>query len=434
MTETFIFPNSNLSLFSNPIVVETMKGTAYIPLRTLDHIQFDKMFLVALFAVRIATTFVVIIWYFFAVNKTKRSKFLYIVNQLSLLFIFIQSILFLIYVFSNFCKMSTILTSSYAEITQNDINVSCAASVFQFLFIACLELALFIQATVVFQKSVKWLKYLVTLIQGFVALTTTALYMAIIAQAIHSTLNPYHGNLFKGRFGYLVPSLGQIFFSISVTSCMIIFVGKLVFAIHQRRTLGIKQFDGLQILVIMSTQSMIIPTILVLLSFSHYSATRVYTMAPFIVVLSLPLSSLWAEAKTTRDSASYAEYSGSSRGRSLFASFTDRLACGSSRNDRHDHESRGNGSMNPRKTDAESTIEMSSCYTDSPTYSKFDVGMDAHGFVFYNEHGLPVVSGGIGGGSSSNRVKLASGHKYEVNTMVVLSDIDSPSPTDVIRK
>jgi hypothetical protein len=29
---------------------------------------------------------------------------------------------------------------------------------------------------------------------------------------------------------------------------------------------------------------------------------------------------------------------------------------------------------------------------------------------------------------------LASGHKYEVNTMVVLSDIDSPSPTDVIRK
>ena len=434
MAEDSIFPNNSTSPLTNPIVVETIKGTAYIPLHYLDDLQYEKMLLASLFSVRIATSFVVIIWYFVAVNKAKRSKFLYIVNQVSLLIVFIQSILSLIYVFSNFSKMSTILTGDYTGITKRDINVSCVASVFQFLFIACIELALFIQATVVFQKSVRWLKFSVSLIQGSVALTTTALYMAIIVQSIYATLNPYAGNLIKGRFGYLLASLGKIFFSISVTSCMCIFVGKLVFAIHQRRTLGIKQFDGLQILVIMSTQSMIIPTIIVLMSFLRRNAGSVYTMATLLVALSLPLSSLWAEAKTTRDSASYTAYrpSGSPNNRSLFAIFSDRLACGSGRNNRHDDDSRGNGSVNARKADVESTIEMSSCYTDSPTYSKFEAGLDARGIVFYNEHGLPVVSGEVGG-SSSNGTKLGSGHKYEVNTTVVLSDVDSPSPTDVTR-
>lgn len=416
------FTGTGPSLLTMSVIVETMEGSVSIPLRQLDKIQSENMLLATLFAVRISTTLIVMIWYFVAVSKTKRSKLLYIVNHLSLFFVFIQSLLFLGYIFSNFSKMSTILTASYASITQTDINVSCAASVFQFLFVACIELALFIQATVVFTNSVKWLKYTVTLLQGSVALTTTMLYMAIIVQTIHSTLNPYdQKQLIGGRFGYLLASLGKIFFSISVTTCMIIFVGKLVFTIHQRRTMGIKQFDGLQILVIMSTQSMIIPTILVLLSFVLRKASTVHNIATFLVALSLPLSSLWAEARTTRDNTSYTGYrsSESPRRRSRLTHFVDRLV-GS-------HHCTSDGGSTQRKANIESTIEISSCYTESPTNSQFDTNADPRGLVYYN--GMPVSFGGDYDG------KMEAGRKYEVNTTVVLSDMNSQSssPTDITR-
>lgn len=418
------FTGNTPSLLTMTVTVETMQGNVSIPLYRLDTIQSQNMLLTALFAVRISTTLIVMIWYFVAVNKTKRSKLLYIVNHLSLFFVFIQSLLFLVYIFSSFCKMSTILTASYANITQTDINVSCAASVFQFLFVACIELALFIQATVVFKNSVKWLKYTVTLFQGSVALTTTMLYMALIVQAIYSNLNPHDPKkLIGGRFGFLLASLGKIFFSISVTTCMIIFVGKLVFTIHQRRTLGIKQFDGLQILVIMSTQSMIIPTILVLLSFVLHEASTVHNVATVLVALSLPLSSLWAEARTTRDSTSYAGYrsSESPRRRSRFTQFVDRLV------DSHRCTSDVEGGSTQRKANLESTVEMSSCYTESPTNSRFDTNSDVRGLVYYN--GMPVSFGG------DYDEKMEAGRKYEVNTTVVLSDINSPtsSPTDIKR-
>lgn len=294
-----IFEQSDPSVLFQEINITTMNGVVSYNIQELDQFQRDRMLLATLFGVRAGASAVVSIILFLL--TARRHTPVYIFNQTSLVLFFAQSTLFLVNTFSPFGALSTVFTNSYASVTGINVNVSVATSVFQLLFIISIQCSLFFQARAVFPRN-SHAQVLVTVILGLMSVATIIIYTLYIAQNCRLAANPVGPTLFKGRFGYKLPSISQIMFAASISLCTLIFVGKLFFAIRTRSVLGLKQFGPMQIVCIMGTQSMIVPAVLTVISFTESGTTPIYSMASFTVVISLPLSAMWAASANTNSS------------------------------------------------------------------------------------------------------------------------------------
>ncbi|CAB4252469.1 similar to Saccharomyces cerevisiae YFL026W STE2 Receptor for alpha-factor pheromone [Maudiozyma barnettii] len=249
-----------------------------------------KMRQAIMFGVRCgaATLTIIIMW---MISKRKHTP-IFIINQVSLFLIVIHSGLYFKYLLSSISSLAYSLTGFHQVVSRYDIYVYGAASIFQVLLVASIELSLVFQVKIMFAGiTQKKVGYLALLISGCLGITTVAVYFTT---AIKSMISVYQGvNTDYAKYF----NIATILLSSSINFMTFILVVKLLFALRSRRFLGLKQFDSLHILLIMTCQSLLIPSVLFILAYSldANSGTDVLTtVATLLVVLSLPLSSLWA--------------------------------------------------------------------------------------------------------------------------------------------
>ncbi|SMN18554.1 similar to Saccharomyces cerevisiae YFL026W STE2 Receptor for alpha-factor pheromone [Maudiozyma saulgeensis] len=249
-----------------------------------------KMRQAIMFGVRCgaATLTIIIMW---MISKRKHTP-IFIINQVSLVLIVIHSGLYFKYLLSSISSLAYSLTGFQQVVTRYDIHIYGAASIFQVLLVASIELSLVFQVKIMFAGiTQKKIGYLALLISSCLGITTVAVYFTT---AIKSMISVYQGvsNDYSKYF-----NIATILLSSSINFMTFILVVKLLFALRSRRFLGLKQFDSLHILLIMTCQSLLIPSILFILAYSldaHNGTDVLTTVATLLVVLSLPLSSLWA--------------------------------------------------------------------------------------------------------------------------------------------
>lgn len=302
-----VFAHSDPSLLYQYVNLTTAGGVSAIPLQALDEFQHSRMMYAAMFGARASTSAVISLILFLIVER--KNTPVYFFNQISLILFFIQSTLFLVHTFGPFGAISTVFTGSYAAIHQSNIDISVASSVFQLLFIISIQISLFFQGRVVFPKNSKS-RLLATIILALISLATVILYTLYIARNVAQAIDPSGKVLFPGHFGNRLPSIAQIMFAASISFCTLIFVGKLIFAIRTRWVLGLKQFGPLQIICIMGGQSMIVPAVITIISFARPDVKTIYAVAPLVVVMSLPLSAMWAQSANTSSSSSKSFFRG----------------------------------------------------------------------------------------------------------------------------
>lgn len=173
---------------------------------------------------------------------------------------------------------------------------SDAANAFKVILVALIEVSLTYQIYVMFKTPMlkSW--------GIFASVLAGVLGLATLATQIYTTVMS-HVNFVNGTTGSPLQvtsawmDMPTILFSVSINVLSMFLVCKLGLAIRTRRYLGLKQFDAFHILFIMSTQTMIIPSIIL---FVHYfdqndSQTTLVNISLLLVVISLPLSSLWAQ-------------------------------------------------------------------------------------------------------------------------------------------
>ena len=109
-------------------------------------------------------------------------------------------------------------------------------------------------------------------------------------------------SLSSDSIGYVINSiwmdLPTILFSISINIMTILLIGKLIIAIRTRRYLGLKQFDSFHILLIGFSQTLIIPSIILVVHYFYLSQNKdslLQQISLLLIILMLPLSSLWAQ-------------------------------------------------------------------------------------------------------------------------------------------
>ncbi|KAF0267298.1 hypothetical protein FOG48_03648 [Hanseniaspora uvarum] len=231
------------------------------------------------------------------VTKNKKSP-IFVINIFSLLFIILHSGVYLKYLKSNYSSITYSFTYFEQMVKRADIYTSGAANMLEVFLVFFVELSLVFQVYTIFKStSNKRLGQAWITLSSGIGITTVGLYFA---SAIKTMKAVYNNTDYSGDATIYNAAIICLASSINFMTLLLIY--KLAHAIKSRRFLGLKQFDSFHILLIMSSQSLIIPSILYILAYglpAHDGTQSLQAIATLIVVLSLPLSSMWAGASNS---------------------------------------------------------------------------------------------------------------------------------------
>lgn len=228
------------------------------------------------------------------VSKSKNTP-IFILNQISLVLIIIHSSFYLKYLFSYPSSVVYYFTQFQQPFTVYDRHISAAADMFKMLLVTTIECSLVFQVRIMFASdNFKRLGNILLTLSICIGLSTSAVFLASVSMLIKES---YTGIPTKGQKFY---NIANILFASSINFMTFILMIKLIWAIRARRFLGLRQFDSFHILLIMTCHSMIIPSILTILAYAlHSGADVLVSLSTLFVVLSLPLSAIWAGSANT---------------------------------------------------------------------------------------------------------------------------------------
>ncbi|KZV11574.1 STE2 [Saccharomyces cerevisiae] len=227
-------------------------------------------------------------------TSRSRKTPIFIINQVSLFLIILHSALYFKYLLSNYSSVTYALTGFPQFISRGDVHVYGATNIIQVLLVASIETSLVFQIKVIFTgDNFKRIGLMLTSISFTLGIATVTMYFVSAVKGMIVTYNDVSATQDK----YFNAS--TILLASSINFMSFVLVVKLILAIRSRRFLGLKQFDSFHILLIMSCQSLLVPSIIFILAYSlkpNQGTDVLTTVATLLAVLSLPLSSMWATA------------------------------------------------------------------------------------------------------------------------------------------
>lgn len=263
-----------------------------MPLTNIEFLYQNKIRSAILFGVRIGAAILTLIA-MHLVSKKSRTKLLFLANQMSLIMLIIHSALYFRFLLGPFSSVMMLLTNLMDPRSDdvNDINVSVATNVFVLLMIVSVQISLAVQTRSVFHA---WLKSRIYVTVGLIILSlivTCFWTIHTVASSILLTTNITS----VSKLGW-TRIASDVSFATSISFASLMLVIKLIFAIRVRKQLGKKPLGYTKVLIIMSTQSLVVPTILIIVNYAlpKKDSWILSGVAYLIVVLSLPLSSIWA--------------------------------------------------------------------------------------------------------------------------------------------
>lgn len=281
---------------------------------------------------QIGASLTMLIVLFLLTPPDKRRSPVFFLNTTSLLLNVGRILTLCIFYTAGWSKLYVVASGDFANITLGDYANSVLGTVLATLLVICTEVSLLFQTQVLCSTLIGLQRHLLLAVSSSVVLVVVAfrlVQMVFNCNAIVTATSP--------AFFIWLQNITNILTTMSICYFSAIFVAKLGFAIHSRRRLGLTGFGAMQVIFIMSCQSMIIPckystsfncpnlvtelptrTNLAIFAILQYFV-NVAEMAPLVltlVVLTLPLSSMWA-AQAVKNSFESDRYP--SQPRPLFA-------------------------------------------------------------------------------------------------------------------
>lgn len=236
----------------------------------------------------------------FLVTKNKRSP-IFILNISCLCVLFLQSCLYAV-TLTKYYNSLTYSFAMYDNVEPLASRISIASNVLYVILVALVEISFCYQVYIIFespQTHLKRLGYAATAISASLGAAAFVLYFILM---VYSNLQFWHPETDIPSYLANIPLV--LFVTSSCTICLMLML-KLGVAIRTRRYLGLTQFNLFHILFVMAFQTMIIPTILILISFNAFSKYDQYSSQAFsalgsaLITISLPLTTMWANSSVS---------------------------------------------------------------------------------------------------------------------------------------
>lgn len=231
------------------------------------------------------------------ITKNKRSP-IFILNMACLGMLFLQSCFYSV-TLTKYYNTVTYSFSLYPDINENAASISVASNVFYVILVGLVEISFCYQVYIIFESPQPHLKKIGYLATAFSASLGMASFVLYFIYMCYSNITYYNINVSIPNSLVNTPLI--LFVTSSCAICLMLLI-KLAVAIRTRRYLGLVQFNLFHILFIMAFQTMVIPTILVLISFNAFSDTDDYSSQTFsalgtgLLTISLPVTTMWANS------------------------------------------------------------------------------------------------------------------------------------------
>ncbi|CAG7961732.1 unnamed protein product [Penicillium olsonii] len=242
------------------------------------------------YGVQLGATLVLLVILLLLTHADKRRSAVFILNGLALFFNAIRLLFQVMHFETKFERLYEYFSGDYTAVPFSAYAISITATVFLTLVIVCIEASLVLQLNVVCSTLRRRYRRSLLALSGLVALVPIVFRFWMMVQNCKLIITlDYMAPL------WWVESATNISITVSICFFCVVFVVKLGFAINQRRRLGVREFRPMKVIFVMGCQTMIAPAI--------FSITQYYIIIPelnsnvvTLVVISLPLSSIWAGA------------------------------------------------------------------------------------------------------------------------------------------
>ncbi|KAI1909253.1 pheromone alpha factor receptor [Ophidiomyces ophidiicola] len=200
-----------------------------------------------------------------------------------------------IYYTTGFSDVYAILAEDYSRVTTAAYANSLIGTVLNSVLLICIEASLLFQTQVLCSTFRDLYRRILLAVSICIVLITVGFRLVATVENCKAILGLY---TFEGYIW--LQSTTSILTTFSICYFSAIFVAKLGAAINTRRKLNLTGFGAMQVIFIMSCQTMIVPAIMSILQY-FVEVTEMPPLVLSLVVLSLPLSSMWA-AQATKNS------------------------------------------------------------------------------------------------------------------------------------
>lgn len=182
--------------------------------------------------------------------------------------------------------------------------VLAAALCLTMLLMLLIELCLVYQAWTIFRPYARqWWCWVVVAITSALGLVTFAFELTAIVMGINAQVRQHFAEIYdpmhklSSQVPGWVTGLPYILFTVLICWGLFLLVCKLAYALRLRQKLGLSKFDHLHVLMIMGTQTMIVPAITMIVNHALFKTVDKVLLQVLIllVVLSLPLALMWAQ-------------------------------------------------------------------------------------------------------------------------------------------
>ena len=246
--------NSTVDYFQQSVTFDSPDGPVSVPLPEIDDWLLYVIEVCVNYGSQVGASIITLLALLLLSKPDKRLSAIMIINCLSLVFNIIRNVIQCVYFSGPFAEIYTHYTGDYSRVRMGDTAQSVVGTVFTLLLQITVELSLWLQVRVVcvtLRQLYQWILLVVSAIVALLAVGFRVAHMVendkLIVAQIPSVRLEWLG------------STTSIVTAVSISWFCAVFVGKLGFALHQRRKLGLGQFGPMQVLIIMGFQTLIIP-------------------------------------------------------------------------------------------------------------------------------------------------------------------------------
>nr|AIV43913.1 pheromone alpha factor receptor [Morchella crassipes] len=237
-----------------------------------------------IFAVQIGGAGILLLTLGILAKPTARLTLFYI-NLISLALVIARGVLAIDYITGPWNNAYRYFTMDFSTVPSSSAAKSISQGFLQLAMISCIVVSLVLQMRVVYETELL-IRRVATVASGAVAAAVIGIYIKVIYEGVNSVLN-------VASYSGTTQEHARLLFTLAICFFTIMFLTKLAKAIQVRRRMRMTSFGPLQILFVMGCQCMLFPSVFCVLERVLYF-DGMYSFAVFFVIVSLPLSSIWA--------------------------------------------------------------------------------------------------------------------------------------------
>ncbi|EPY50339.1 pheromone p-factor receptor [Schizosaccharomyces cryophilus OY26] len=286
--------NGTLLQYQNVSILST-QGSIQVPLSLIDKAERNRILTGMTVSAQLALGVLIMVMSILLSSPEKRRTPVFIVNSASIVSMCIRAILMIV----NLCSKSYSLVVMYGfalQLVHEYVHVfDVLVMIVGTIIIITAEISMLLQIRIISAHDRKTQR-IMTCISAGMGLVVVAFWFTNMCQQINYLLwlIPYNNHQISGY--YWVYFIAKILFAISVIFHSAVFSYKLFHAIQIRKKIGQFPFGPMQCILIISCQCLFVPAIFTIIDSFIHTYDGFSSMTQCLLIISLPLSSLWASS------------------------------------------------------------------------------------------------------------------------------------------